>query len=278
MKRFTTQPRTLLTTCLVGVTLLLVGCQQRMAHQPRYNPLGETDFFDDENSSRPLEPGVYARGWLLPGDPISTGLTAAGRKGGRKMKIKTNAAEEPEKEEEVVVPIGSPSDPALFVNEMPFKMSKKDIERGQVQYQVFCVPCHGPLGNGKGKIVERGFLPPPSYHTDPSDALPSTGLPAGYSRGFARYGQRIALKDVPHGYIFEVITRGYGGMPDFSSQIPPTDRWRIVAYVRALQAQREPIDESSLTEAEKKAFEEQKKAEENNHNEHKQDDHKKGDK
>ena len=38
----------------------------------------------------------------------------------------------------------------------------------------------------------------------------------------------------------EVITKGYGAMPDHAAQIPPTDRWRIVAYVRALQASRVP--------------------------------------
>ena len=37
------------------------------------------------------------------------------------------------------------------------------------------------------------------------------------------------------GYIYGVITEGFGIMPDYSSQIPPMDRWRIVAYVRALQ-------------------------------------------
>jgi hypothetical protein len=77
--------------------------------------------------------------------------------------------------------------------------------------------------------VERGFLPPPNFHTDAS-------------RGFSFYKDpdgpgtfRIPLREVPVGYIFEVITRGYGGMPEYATQIPIADRWRIAAYVRALQ-------------------------------------------
>ena len=123
------------------------------------------------------------------------------------------------------------------------------------------MPCHGTQGNGRGKIVERGFLEPPSFHTNTVNdeeaafrerqrrdhmaapgALPA--LPLGYSRGFSFYrdpeanppaNHRIPLREVPAGYIFEVITKGYGGMPEYAGQIPIADRWRIVAYVRALQ-------------------------------------------
>ena len=56
-----------------------------------------------------------------------------------------------------------------------------------------------------------------------------------YSRGFERRGVKVLLRDVPIGYFFEVISRGFGGMPDYASQIPPDDRWKIIAYVRALQ-------------------------------------------
>jgi hypothetical protein len=43
------------------------------------------------------------------------------------------------------------------------------------------------------------------------------------------------LQKAPLGYFFDVITNGFGIMPDYGSQIPPDDRWKIVAYVRALQ-------------------------------------------
>ena len=66
------------------------------------------------------------------------------------------------------------------------------------------------MGNGDGKIVRRGYRHPPSYHID-------------------------RLQQVPNGYIFDVITNGFGAMPDYAAQIHPADRWAIVAYVRALQ-------------------------------------------
>jgi hypothetical protein len=40
---------------------------------------------------------------------------------------------------------------------------------------------------------------------------------------------------VPNGYVFDVITNGFGAMPDYSAQIAPHDRWAVVAYIRALQ-------------------------------------------
>ena len=59
-------------------------------------------------------------------------------------------------------------------------------------------------------IVQRGFQPPPSYHIE-------------------------RLRKAPLGYFFDVMTNGFGAMPDYASQIPPRDRWAIVAYIRALQ-------------------------------------------
>ena len=64
--------------------------------------------------------------------------------------------------------------------------------------------------------------------------------PRSPSRGYGRWGIPIPVRDVPVGYIFEVITRGFGAMPDHAAQIPPADRWRIVAYVRTLQYAQKP--------------------------------------
>ena len=141
---------------------------------------------------------------------------------------------------------GLPNKVENFVTAFPFQVTEADLKRGQERYQVFCVPCHGPLGNGRGKIVERGFLEPTSFHltaVNPDEAglrdrqrgENPAAIPLGYSRGFAFYGLRVPMRDVPVGYIFEVITKGYGGMPDYASQIPPADRWRIAGYIRALQ-------------------------------------------
>ena len=97
-----------------------------------------------------------------------------------------------------------------------------DAERGQERFDIFCAVCHDRLGAGKGMIVERGFTAPPSLHTD-------------WSRGFKRKGANLKLRDAPIGYYFEVITHGFGAMPDHAEQVAPDDRWAIIAYIRALQ-------------------------------------------
>ena len=94
---------------------------------------------------------------------------------------------------------------------MPFPVSEELLARGQQRYNIYCAPCHSRLGDGNGVIPSRGFpRKPPSYQTE-------------------------RLRKAPLGYFFDVITSGFGSMPDYSSQIPPRDRWAIVAYIRALQ-------------------------------------------
>jgi len=94
---------------------------------------------------------------------------------------------------------------------MPFPVTKEVLERGRERYDIFCAPCHSRLGDGKGFVPSRGFSrQPPSYH-----------IPR--------------LEKAPLGYFFDVMTNGFGIMPDYASQIPPADRWKIVAYIRALQ-------------------------------------------
>jgi hypothetical protein len=94
---------------------------------------------------------------------------------------------------------------------MPFPVTKEVLERGRERFNIYCSPCHSLLGDGNGFVPSRGFpRVPPSFH-------------------IAR------LQKAPLGYFFDVITNGFGIMPDYGSQIPPNDRWKIVAYVRALQ-------------------------------------------
>jgi len=68
-------------------------------------------------------------------------------------------------------------------------------------------------GDGSGMIVVRGMKHPPSYHID-------------------------RLRQSPNGYYYDVITNGFGSMYGYSAQIPPKDRWAIIAYIRALQLSR----------------------------------------
>ena len=92
----------------------------------------------------------------------------------------------------------------------PFPVTADVLARGRDRFDIFCAPCHGRSGDGDGMVVQRGMKRPPSYHTD-------------------------RLRAVPPGYVFDVITRGFGAMYDLSDKIPAKDRWAIVAYVRALQ-------------------------------------------
>ncbi len=97
-------------------------------------------------------------------------------------------------------------DVAMF----PFPITRDDLARGQQRYRIFCTPCHGELGDGNGMIVKRGFKQPPTYHS-------------------------ARLKKIEIGHFFDVVTNGYGAMPSYASRVPVDDRWRIAAYIRALQ-------------------------------------------
>jgi mono/diheme cytochrome c family protein len=84
------------------------------------------------------------------------------------------------------------------------------MARGRERFDIFCAPCHGRTGAGDGMVVRRGYRRPPSYHDD-------------------------RLRSAPVGHFFDVMTNGFGAMPDYASQIKAEDRWAIVAYIRALQ-------------------------------------------
>jgi len=92
----------------------------------------------------------------------------------------------------------------------PFPITRADLERGRERFNIYCTPCHDASGTGRGMIVQRGFPAPPSYHI-----------------------QR--LRDAPVGHFFDVITNGLGNMYPYASRVTPEDRWRIIAYIRALQ-------------------------------------------
>jgi mono/diheme cytochrome c family protein len=157
------------------ICLGLVGCQQKMADQPRYEPLQKSDLFDDQRASRPLVEGTVPREQLNADDEFYTG--------------KVN------------------NEPAKT---FPFTVDRGLLLRGQERFTIFCSPCHSRLGDGQGMIVRRGFRPPPSFHIE-------------------------RLREAPPGHLFDVISHGFGAMPDYAEQIPPRDRWAIVAYIRALQ-------------------------------------------
>jgi mono/diheme cytochrome c family protein len=200
---------------------LLAGCQQKMAAQPSYRDFDPTTFFEDGQSARHLPAGTVARGHLRTDTHLYTGRkTAAPQQGdaganrGQQGQGGEATAEDIRETEARMVD---------FVETFPFPVTRAVLEHGYHRYMIFCVVCHDPLGRGRGKIVERGYTPPPSFHIE-------------------------RLRTVPVGHIFAVISEGYGSMPSYGGQIPPRDRWAIAAYVRALQlSQHFPEDE--LTDA-----------------------------
>ena len=96
------------------------------------------------------------------------------------------------------------------VKELPFQITEADLNRGEERFNIYCAPCHDSTGGGQGMVVRRGYRQPPPLH-DPR------------------------LKAADAGYFFDVMTNGFGAMPDYRAQVEPRDRWRIVAYIRALQ-------------------------------------------
>jgi len=99
---------------------------------------------------------------------------------------------------------------ATVVDALPFALTAEVLDRGEQRFNIYCTPCHGLAGMGDGMIVRRGYRQPPSYHTD-------------------------RLRQAPLGHFYDVMTNGFGAMPDYRVQIMPRDRWAIAAYIRALQ-------------------------------------------
>ncbi|CAM3664794.1 Cytochrome c domain-containing protein [Bordetella sputigena] len=166
--------------------LVLGGCErsvQNMYDQPRGKPYRASPQFPDGASARTPFAGTeaYARG--TPADATS------GREGGQQVARDAQAR--------AAASLPAPVTPAM-------------LKQGQTLYGVFCMPCHSPAGDGDGRIVERGFPAPPTYHSD-------------------------RLRQAPDRHIYDVISNGYGVMASYGNRIRPEDRWAIVAYVRALQ-------------------------------------------
>jgi mono/diheme cytochrome c family protein len=92
----------------------------------------------------------------------------------------------------------------------PSPIDERTLRRGQERFDIYCSPCHARTGEGDGMVVRRGYRRPPSYHDD-------------------------RLRNAPIGHFFDVMTNGFGAMPDYAAQLRVEDRWAIAAYIRALQ-------------------------------------------
>ena len=214
--------RVLLTLCLLPFSFFLSSCRRDMQDQPKAIAYRESSFYKDGNASRQLVEGTVPRGYLRADREYYFGkkpnYVAAGSQPG------TQTGSSPT----LVSQTRPPTSPAALypedVDAFPFPITKEALDRGQERYQIFCSVCHGLTGYGDGMVARRGFNKPApaSYHQD-------------------------RLRQAPVGHFFDVMSNGWGAMPSYASQIPVEDRWKIIAYIRALQLSQMPADTSAAT-------------------------------
>ena len=196
---------------LFTFAFFLSACRRDMQDQPKAKAYRESSFFRDGLSSRPLVPGTVPRGYLRAdrefylGKKANSGTATAGQPAPTGSPATSNAAANPA---------------ALYpddVETFPIPIDKAALDRGQQRYDIYCSVCHGMTGNGDGMIARRGFNKP---------------LPASYHQD--------RLRQAPVGHFFDAMTNGWGAMPSYAAQIPVEDRWKIIAYIRALQLSQMP--------------------------------------
>jgi mono/diheme cytochrome c family protein len=177
----------------------LAGCRTDMYDQPKYEPYDPSSTFADGTSSRQILSGTVARGQLR-----ADTLYYEGKIDGKDADV------------------------------FPFPIDEATLETGRERYTIFCSPCHGQQGNGKGMVVRRGFSPPPDLNSE-------------------------YLRKIPVGHFYNVITHGYGAMYSYEARIPVEHRWAIAAYIRALQYSQN-AERSDLTADDLKKLAESEKA------------------
>jgi mono/diheme cytochrome c family protein len=203
---------------LSAFCLLAASCRRDMQDQPKVIAYRQNPFYRDGVSAKPPVEGTVPRGYLRADREYYLGKKANVGQQSAATSIQFTGAQAP------AAPGSSTSPAALYpddVETFPFPITKDDLNRGQERYQIFCSVCHGATGNGDGMVARRGFNKPApaSYHQD-------------------------RLRQAPVGHFFDVMTNGWGAMPSYASQIPVEDRWRIIAYIRALQLSQMPAEQA----------------------------------
>lgn len=159
--------------------------ERNMFDQEKYTPQSVSHFFADRGTMRPLVDGVVPQEGFEDDEGISSGVLLDGS--GYVMTIP----------------------PAV---EARFGGATQMLERGRQRFDIYCTPCHGRTGDGKGMVarVPGGFPPLPTL-MDPR------------------------IQKLPDGQIYATIKNGVRLMPPYGAQIQTSDRWAVVAYVRALE-------------------------------------------
>ncbi|MEO6589316.1 MAG: cytochrome c [Pyrinomonadaceae bacterium] len=200
--------KVLIFAVLIFTFLFATSCRYDMQDQPRYKAYKQSDFFSDGKAMRDPVEGTVARGQLRENKAFWTGKK-----------------ENPDSAAQVQTTTDAKGNTLVssFPNDLekiPVPVTEELVNRGQQRFNIYCIVCHGAVGNGDGMVVRRGYPQPPTYHDD-------------------------RLRNAPDGHFFDVITNGWGKMNSYGSQIPAADRWAIVAYIRALQISQRP--ENNLT-------------------------------
>lgn len=91
----------------------------------------------------------------------------------------------------------------------PLELTAENVARGKVAFEIFCVTCHGELGDG------QGFLYTSKRYTYPPASLVNEKVRA-----------------LPDGEIYHAMTVGYGVMGAHGAMIRQEDRWKIIQYIR----------------------------------------------
>ncbi len=183
-----------------GVTVLLVTL---LAHGCKPDDMSDQPRVDPMEPSRFFADGTTAR----PVVPGTVARTSAVRAAGQRY---------------------APQPPGQEAQSFPFPITAADLRRGKERYDIYCAVCHGVTGDGNGMIVQRGFVRPPAFYPLAEHAQRFPDL----------YAREHVLLNTPPGHVFNVITNGYGAMYSYASRVAADDRWRIAAYVRALQVSR----------------------------------------
>lgn len=153
-----------------------VHLNPNMDSQEKYKAQAESKFFPDGSTMRVPVEGTVARGYLREDSEYYRGKSETGE----------------------------------FIQSAPVDIDMNLLERGQERFDIYCSPCHGRVGDGRGIMISKGFVPPPSFHID-------------------------RLREMPDGQLYDVISNGLRNMAAYKHQIRPDDRWAIVVYLRALQ-------------------------------------------
>jgi mono/diheme cytochrome c family protein len=199
--------------------LFTSACRRDMQDQPKMKPFRQSTFFRDGLSSRPPVEGTVARGFLKTDTEFFTG-----KKAGRAAVNTPGTPGQIAGPQPTAANGAAPQGAAAYPDDVevfPIPVTKETVRRGKERYEIFCSACHGLTGNGDGMIVRRGFRRAATFNDD-------------------------RMRQAPVGHFFDAITNGWGAMPSYAPQIPPQDRWAIIAYIRALQISQQ-IAEPAVT-------------------------------